>query len=181
MLSFEVMEGGGRPWKLILAVPQLVLPRLLGDGTATAAPRAPHAADPAAAPFAEVPLPLTATLVEMNLPLALLSLTLVPALVALCVRGRVAEHENAVIAAAIMAQGERIDPKEIIKVAETELSYAAATLGREQSDWVQKIKEAADTLRDEGHAVPWFFRILRRAIADHHARAPASASPTAGC
>lgn len=56
---------------------------------------------------------------------------------------------NAVIAAAIMAQGERIDPKEIIKVAETELSYAAATLGREQSDWVQKIKEAADTLRDD--------------------------------
>jgi ADP-ribosyl-[dinitrogen reductase] hydrolase len=56
---------------------------------------------------------------------------------------------NAVISAAIMAQGERIDPKEIVKVAETELSYAAATLGREQSDWVQKIKEAADTLRED--------------------------------
>lgn len=56
---------------------------------------------------------------------------------------------NGVISAAIMAMGERIDPKEILKVAETELSYAAATLGREQPDWVQKVKEAADTLRED--------------------------------
>jgi len=56
---------------------------------------------------------------------------------------------NGVIAAAIMAKGERIEHKELVKVAEAELSYAAATLGREQSDWVQKIKDAADLLRED--------------------------------
>ncbi len=56
---------------------------------------------------------------------------------------------NGIISAAIMAKEERITPKEIIKVAEAELSYAAATLGREQSDWVQKIKDAADWLRED--------------------------------
>ncbi len=56
---------------------------------------------------------------------------------------------NGVISAAIMFKGERIDPKEIVKVAETELSLAAAMLGREQPDWVQKVKEAADTLRED--------------------------------
>lgn len=56
---------------------------------------------------------------------------------------------NGVIAAAIMAKGERIEQAEIIKVAETELSLAASVLGREQPDWVQRVKEAADTLRED--------------------------------
>lgn len=56
---------------------------------------------------------------------------------------------NAVIAAAIMSPQPRIDNAEIAKVAETELSYAASTLGREQPDWVQKVKDAAETLRED--------------------------------
>lgn len=56
---------------------------------------------------------------------------------------------NGVIAAAILAKGERIEPKEIVKVAEAELSYAAVTLGRELPDWVQRIKDAADWLRED--------------------------------
>lgn len=56
---------------------------------------------------------------------------------------------NGVISAAIMAKEDRLDPKELAKAAETELSLAAATLGREIPDWVQKVKEAADTLRDD--------------------------------
>jgi len=56
---------------------------------------------------------------------------------------------NGVVSAAIMTQGERIDPKEIVKVAETELSLAASILGREQPDWVQHVKEAADVLRED--------------------------------
>lgn len=56
---------------------------------------------------------------------------------------------NGVVSAAIMAQGERIDQKELVKVAETELSLAASMMGREQPDWVQQVKEAADTLRED--------------------------------
>lgn len=56
---------------------------------------------------------------------------------------------SGVIAAAIMSPAERIEPKELLKIIETELSYAAALLGREQPDWVQRVKEAADTLRED--------------------------------
>ncbi len=56
---------------------------------------------------------------------------------------------NGLIAAAIMTPAERIEKDEIVKVAEAELSLAASTLGREQPDWVQKVKEAADLLRED--------------------------------
>jgi len=84
LIAFEVVEGGGRPWKLILALPQLVLAKLLGQGSATVA-AAPRAADPAAAPFAGVPLSLTATLVEMNVPLAALATLAVDAVLPVAV------------------------------------------------------------------------------------------------
>ncbi|MFM5917886.1 MAG: FliM/FliN family flagellar motor C-terminal domain-containing protein, partial [Novosphingobium sp.] len=75
VLPLEVMEGTKAPWLLTLALPITVLPKLmaaLGDGPA-AAPRRSGAADPAAAPFAALPLGLTATLVDMPVSLAALA------------------------------------------------------------------------------------------------------------
>jgi ADP-ribosylglycohydrolase len=56
---------------------------------------------------------------------------------------------NGIIAAAIGAVGERLEPEQLLKVAEAELSYAAATLGRKESDWVSMTKDAADWLRED--------------------------------
>lgn len=72
VLRFEVREGGGSPFKLLIALPAVQLAKLLGGGQ-VAAPLEPRAADPAAAPFADLPLPLTATLVDMQVPLSLLA------------------------------------------------------------------------------------------------------------
>ena len=75
VLPIEVMEGTKAPWLLTLALPLSTLPKLLaalGDGPA-AAPRRTGAADPAAAPFAALPLGLTATLVDMPVSLAVLA------------------------------------------------------------------------------------------------------------
>jgi len=70
VLPIEVMEGAKAPWKLTLALPLVLLPKLLGGADTGAAPRRSGAADPAAAPFADVPLPLTARLVDMKVPLS---------------------------------------------------------------------------------------------------------------
>ncbi|MFM5895269.1 MAG: FliM/FliN family flagellar motor switch protein [Novosphingobium sp.] len=75
VLGIEVMEGTKAPWLLTLALPLSTLPKLLsalGDGPA-ATPRRTGAADPAAAPFAALPLGLTATLVDMPVSLAVLA------------------------------------------------------------------------------------------------------------
>jgi len=72
VLPIEISEGASKPWRLLIAAPLVHLPRLLGQGEPRS-PRAASAADPAALPFAEVPLPLTATLVEMRMPLAALA------------------------------------------------------------------------------------------------------------
>ncbi len=70
-LRCVVTEPARAPWQLTLALPQAMLPKLLGqvDGSA-ASSAAPRAADPAAAPFADLPLSLTATLVDMPVSLA---------------------------------------------------------------------------------------------------------------
>lgn len=70
VLPIEVMEGAKAPWKLTLALPLAMLPKLLGGTDTGAAPRRTGAADPAAAPFADVPLPLTARLVDMKVSLS---------------------------------------------------------------------------------------------------------------
>ncbi|MDE2437739.1 MAG: FliM/FliN family flagellar motor switch protein [Sphingomonadales bacterium] len=67
-LSIEVKEAGHAPWSLTLALPLALLPKLLGEGRAATTLARP--ADPAAAPFADMPLPLTARIVDMALPLA---------------------------------------------------------------------------------------------------------------
>ncbi len=56
---------------------------------------------------------------------------------------------NGIIAAAISTPGERLNPADLLKVAEAELSLAAATLGRKESDWVSQTKDAADWLRED--------------------------------
>lgn len=71
LLACEVAEGPRKPWTLTIALPLISLPRLFG--ASGAAPREPRAADPAAQPFASLPLTLVATLVDMRLPLSTLS------------------------------------------------------------------------------------------------------------
>ena len=73
VLPIEITDGSQTAWTLTLALPLTALPKLLGSGGAgalPAAPRSPRAADPAAAPFAALPLGLTATLVDMPVSLA---------------------------------------------------------------------------------------------------------------
>ena len=80
VLPIEVIDGDQPAWTLTLALPLATLPKLLGSGAAgalPAAPRSPRAADPAAAPFAALPLGLTATLVDMPVSLAAIA-ALVP-------------------------------------------------------------------------------------------------------
>ena len=71
-LQLEVLEDAKAPWRLTFALPLASLPKLLasGDGAAKVTSSPPQAADPAAAPFADVPIPVTATLVDMQISLA---------------------------------------------------------------------------------------------------------------
>lgn len=73
-LRLDVADGAATPWKLIVALPLAQLPQLLGTGaTEGAAPRRMGTGDPHAAPFADLPLPLAATLVDMRVPLSTLT------------------------------------------------------------------------------------------------------------
>lgn len=69
-VQLEVRGATGKPWPVTLALPLAALARLPGDGS-SAGPRTPRGpANPAAAPFAELPLSLKAVLVDMPVPLA---------------------------------------------------------------------------------------------------------------
>ena len=75
VLELEVMEGLRAPWPVTLALPFATLAELFGHGDRPPAALAatPRPANPTAAPFADVPLPLTAVLVDMQVPLATIS------------------------------------------------------------------------------------------------------------
>lgn len=75
VLKAEVAESGRAPWRVTLALPVSRLADLLGHEGRPVAPRAAGSrpADPAAAPFADMPLPLTALLVDMAVPLSAIS------------------------------------------------------------------------------------------------------------
>ncbi len=75
VLELEVAEGISAPWSIILALPFPTLAALFGHGERAPAAHqtGPRAADPAAAPFADMPLPLNAVLVDMQVPLATIS------------------------------------------------------------------------------------------------------------
>lgn len=70
ILPIEVEDDGILPWELTLALPIAALPMLFGlpDDNAVRSPRPP--ADPHSAPFAELPLPVRAVIVDMVLPFA---------------------------------------------------------------------------------------------------------------
>ncbi len=74
-VQLEVMEGAKAPWHLTFALPLVSLGKLLGagDGGGAATPTSPRAANPAAAPFGNVPIAVTATLVDMQISLAVIA------------------------------------------------------------------------------------------------------------
>ncbi len=74
LLEFDVMEGMRAPWTVSLALPFDTMAELFGHGNRTPVRPARHGpADPASAPFAEMPLPLSAVLVDMAVPLHAIS------------------------------------------------------------------------------------------------------------
>lgn len=67
-------ETSGDDWTLLVALARPALDALFGHGDRPAtAPPARTSADPAAEPFGAVPLPLSAVLVEMQVPMATIS------------------------------------------------------------------------------------------------------------
>lgn len=80
MIKLELCEPEHTPWLLYLALPQTMLGKLLGgvsngggDGAQRNRRAGPGTADPAAVPFADVALQLAAQLVDMRVPLSVLS------------------------------------------------------------------------------------------------------------
>lgn len=72
VMVLEVVEGVRAPWTITLALPFSTLADLFGHGERVPAAHGTdsRAANPAAEPFAAVPLPLTAMLVDMNISVA---------------------------------------------------------------------------------------------------------------
>lgn len=67
--SMEVDDGGVLPWLMTFALPFASLGRLFGHSDASAAVPVKHRpANPAAAPFGEVPVSVSAVLVDMRVP-----------------------------------------------------------------------------------------------------------------
>lgn len=69
-LQLTVTPQGSDPWSVTLALPLNVIETLLGAADNTGSARLKGSADPSAAPFADVPLPLTAVLVDMAVSMA---------------------------------------------------------------------------------------------------------------
>jgi flagellar motor switch protein FliM len=70
VLEFEVTADAGAPWRMLLAAETEALPALLPQrATAGAAHGAKRTGDARGAPFAELPLTASATLVDMAVPL----------------------------------------------------------------------------------------------------------------
>lgn len=112
-LPIEVMEGMRAPWTLTLALPLPMLPKLLGQGDGSGSGRVSRPADPARAPFAELPLPLSARLVDMAVSLHAVSAlevgAVLPVAVARAVPLRIGEQ--IVAHGTIGAQDDRIAVK----------------------------------------------------------------------
>ncbi len=69
LLQFEILDGGGRPWPMVLAVETGHLSVLLPRRSSTQADRTPRKRSMGEAPFAELPLVASAILVDMAVPL----------------------------------------------------------------------------------------------------------------
>lgn len=72
LLPIEAAQAGGVTWTVTIAAPLEALEALFGQGEATTPPR-PRRHDPAAEPFGALPLPLSAVLVDMRIPVSALS------------------------------------------------------------------------------------------------------------
>lgn len=73
-MRLEITEGRRAPWQVLVAVPLEQLTLLPDSATGESkAPRNAAPADPMTPPFAEMPLPLTARLVDMRVPLSALA------------------------------------------------------------------------------------------------------------
>ncbi len=74
VLTLSVTEAGAAPWPLHLALPCAALEGLVGEGggapARTAAPRTPN---PAEEPYADLPLSVSAVIVDMRLPMSVLA------------------------------------------------------------------------------------------------------------
>lgn len=75
LVSVEILVAGARPWAVTVGFPAASMSELFGKRTpGKPAPlRNPKPASPAAEPFAGIPLQLKAVLVDMNVPVSLLS------------------------------------------------------------------------------------------------------------
>jgi flagellar motor switch protein FliM len=95
-VTCQFAEADAAPWSLTLALPLPALAKVFGRGDAPPPIASPRAANPAAAPFAEVPLPLTAVLVEMQVPMSAIAAlapgTVLPVSVARAVPLRVGQR-----------------------------------------------------------------------------------------
>lgn len=75
LVSLEVVVAGTRPWAVTVGFPAASMSELFGKRTPgkPASAKNPKPASPAAEPFAGIPLELKAVLVDMNVPVSLLS------------------------------------------------------------------------------------------------------------
>ncbi|MBB3956553.1 FliM/FliN family flagellar motor switch protein [Novosphingobium sediminicola] len=81
MLSLEVDDGGVLPWLMTVAMPFATLGRIFGYAEKPARRAAPHyRGDPMAAPFGDVPVTLSAVLVDMRVPFPAIA-TLAPGVI----------------------------------------------------------------------------------------------------
>lgn len=73
-LTLNVIEQGRMPWAISLAFPMDTLSAMFANGEATRAPKTRRGAcQPTDAPFGDLPIELSAVLVDMTLPLAVVS------------------------------------------------------------------------------------------------------------
>ena len=74
-LTFNVIEQGRMPWSIALAFPIETLAQVFAHGETTTRPARPARGPslPTQAPFSELPIEVTAVLVDMQLPLATIS------------------------------------------------------------------------------------------------------------
>lgn len=74
VLTLTVTEGGAEAWPIHLALPTAALAGLVGEGAqAPARPAAPRPTNPADEPYCDLPLTLSAVIVEMRLPMSALA------------------------------------------------------------------------------------------------------------
>jgi flagellar motor switch protein FliM len=72
VLTFTVSEAGAEAWPILLALPLAALAGLVGEGVQASA-RAPRSTNPAEEPYCDLPLTLSAVIVDMRLPMSALT------------------------------------------------------------------------------------------------------------